>query len=165
MRGYWGRGRWWLGGDARPRERGAPAVQHTTSLQLPKPATQTALMNSPLRLHLVNHNLRYIDWPHGYGDPSAYWRSVGQRHASGPMVLTEDLAGPVLGSPAMFARKLDLEMPEGVDFMQRWDKWMSHKLQTGTDRDAVQVSLGGSAGGGCLARRAPSIARAWLCAV
>ena len=96
-------------------------------------------MNSPLRLHLVNHNLRYIDWPHGYGDPSAYWRSVGQRHASGPMVLTEDLAAAVLGSPAMFARKLDLEMPEGVDFMQRWDKWMSYKLQTGTDHDAVQV--------------------------
>ena len=98
-------------------------------------------MNSPLRLHLVNHNLRYIDWPHGYGDPSAYWRSVGQRHASGPMVLTEDLAAAVLGSPAMFARKLDLEMPEGVDFMQRWDKWMSYKLQTGTDHDAVQVGF------------------------
>ena len=37
---------------------------------------QSVLMNSPLRSSLVNHNLRYIDWPHGYGDPSAYWRAV-----------------------------------------------------------------------------------------
>ena len=39
----------------------------------------------------VNHNLRYIDWPHGYGDPSAYWRAVGLAHASGPMVLSLEL--------------------------------------------------------------------------
>lgn len=43
---------------------------------------QTALLNSHLAVttsassgtaRLVNHNLRYIDWPHGYGDPGKYW--------------------------------------------------------------------------------------------
>lgn len=47
---------------------------------------QTALLNSPLATtssaasaapSVLNHNLRYIDWPHGYGDPSAYWHSLG----------------------------------------------------------------------------------------
>ena len=44
---------------------------------------QTALMNSPFRASVVNHNLRYIDWPHGYGDASVYWHSIGERHISG----------------------------------------------------------------------------------
>lgn len=43
---------------------------------------QTALLNSALAQttdaatgapSLLNHNLRYIDWPHGYGDPAHYW--------------------------------------------------------------------------------------------
>ena len=37
---------------------------------------QSALMASPHRSRLVNHNLRYIDWPHGYGDPNAYYHTV-----------------------------------------------------------------------------------------
>ena len=68
---------------------------------------QSALMNSPLRDSLVNHNLRYIDWPHGYGDPSAYWRAVGLAHASGPMVLSLELLPRVFRSGAAFARKVD----------------------------------------------------------
>ena len=59
---------------------------------------QTALMASPLRGSLVNHNLRYIDWPHGYGDPNAYWRSLGAQHAAGPMILTPELFASVTGS-------------------------------------------------------------------
>ena len=55
----------------------------------------------------VNHNLRYIDWPHGYGDPSAYWRAVGLAHASGPMVLSLELLPRVFRSGAAFARKVD----------------------------------------------------------
>ena len=67
---------------------------------------QTALMASPLRASLVNHNLRYIDWPHGYGDPNAYWGSVDRKHVAGPMVLTPELFGRVTRSPALFARKV-----------------------------------------------------------
>jgi len=66
---------------------------------------QTALMNSPLHDTLVNHNLRFIDWPHGYGDPSAYWHSVGAKHAAGPMILTPKHLRAVFQSSAMFARK------------------------------------------------------------
>ena len=56
----------------------ASAVAFTQHLELTymsdETFLQTALMNAPaaVRGSLVNHNLRYIDWPHGYGDPSAY---------------------------------------------------------------------------------------------
>jgi len=90
---------------------------------------QSALMNSPLRQSLVNHNLRYIDWPHGYGDPSAYWRAVGLKHASGPMVLSLELLPKVFSSAAAFARKVDLELPEGVGFVEAWDAWMATKME------------------------------------
>ena len=89
---------------------------------------QTALMNSPHRGTVVNHNLRYIDWPHGYGDPNAYWQTVGSRHAAGPMILTPEVFGVVTTSPAIFARKVDLEDPRGMSFMRRWDDWMGGKL-------------------------------------
>ena len=98
---------------------------------------QTALMNSPLRASLVNHNLRYIDWPHGYGDPAAYWKAVGAKHFSGPMVLSPDLMPAVLGSGAAFARKADLELPEGVAFVEAWDKWMAAKMEPPHEAEAA----------------------------
>ena len=98
---------------------------------------QTALMNSPLmRLSLVNHNLRYIDWPHGYGDPSAYWRAVGLKHASGPMVLSLELLPKVFSSAAAFARKVDLELPEGIGFVEAWDAWMATKMEQPSEPEA-----------------------------
>ena len=98
---------------------------------------QTALMNSPrMRQSLVNHNLRYIDWPHGYGDPSAYWRAVGLKHASGPMVLSLELLPRVLSSAAAFARKVDLELPEGVGFVEAWDAWMATKMDQPSEPEA-----------------------------
>ena len=88
---------------------------------------QTALMASPLKGRLINHNLRYIDWPHGYGDPNAYWRRVGTRHMAGPMVLTPELFRSVARSPAIFARKVDAEDAEGIVFIREWDVWMAAK--------------------------------------
>ena len=102
---------------------------------------QSALMASPHRSKLVNHNLRYIDWPHGYGDPNVYYHTVGSRHWAGPMVLNEALFESVVGSPALFARKVDLEDPGGVAFMRRWDAWMSAKRIVERARD-------GDGGGG-----------------
>ena len=89
---------------------------------------QTALQHSPFGRHLVNHNLRYIDWPHGYGDPNAYWMAMGARHVSGPMVLTERLLPSVAASPALFARKVDLEDEGGRAFVLKWEAWMAAKL-------------------------------------
>ena len=99
---------------------------------------QTALQHSPFRESIVNHNLRYIDWPHGYGDPNAYWASMGGRHISGPMVLTDALFMRAVGSPALFARKIDLDHSGGVNFAHLWDRWMGAKL----------AAEGGDAGGG-----------------
>ena len=89
---------------------------------------QTALMASPHRASVVNHNLRYIDWPHGYGDPNAYWQSVGPKHISGPMVLTPSLFGAAASSAALFARKVDADHVDGAAFVHRWDAWMAAKL-------------------------------------
>jgi hypothetical protein len=89
---------------------------------------QTALHYSPYSSGVVNHNLRLIDWPHGYGDPNTYWESVGPRHTSGPMVLTGSRFEVAATSPAIFARKIDVEATGGASFLQRWDQWMSAKL-------------------------------------
>ena len=105
---------------------------------------QTALMNSPLRETLINHNLRYIDWPHGYGDPNAYWHSVGAKHIAGPMVLTAELFDRVVASGAVFGRKVDLETEAGVGFFRRWDEWMTAKLEregeSGASRGAAEAA-------------------------
>jgi hypothetical protein len=58
------------------------------------------------RASTINHNLRHIDWPHGYGDPNAYYHKVGQRHWSGPMVLRSEHFEALAASPALFARKV-----------------------------------------------------------
>ena len=50
------------------------------------------------------------------------------KHTAGPMSLTRGLARAVGGSPALFARKVDLESEEGILFVERWDQWMSAKL-------------------------------------
>ena len=39
---------------------------------------QTAAMHSPHKASLLNHNLRWIDWPHQHGDAQAYWNRVGK---------------------------------------------------------------------------------------
>jgi hypothetical protein len=90
---------------------------------------QSALMASTaMRSTLINHNLRYIDWPHGYGDPVKYYQSVDSRHWSGPMVLTGERFDKVISSPALFARKADIDDQGGVSFMRKWDQWISAKL-------------------------------------
>ena len=90
---------------------------------------QSALMASAaMRSTLINHNLRYIDWPHGYGDPVKYYQSVDSRHWSGPMVLTGERFDKVISSPALFARKADIDDQGGVSFMRKWDQWISAKL-------------------------------------
>ena len=125
---------------------------------------QTALMNAPtaIRRSLVNHNLRYIDWPHGYGDPTAYWRAVGMRHASGPMVLSSELMGAVLGSGAAFARKIDLEAAEGVAFVDAWDKWMTLKMaaDAATATASVEMEAATATASGAAAAAAPAAAAA-----
>ena len=88
---------------------------------------QSALMASPHRGALINHNLRHLDWPHATGDPSGYYHSVGQRNWAGPMILTEDRFETAASSPALFARKVDLEDLRGVAFMRHWDAWMAAK--------------------------------------
>lgn len=105
---------------------------------------QTALLHSPYRSLLINHNLRYIDWPHGYGDPMRYWMSMGRQHVAGPMVLTEELLGAAVTSPGLFARKVDLELEGGRSFMRRWDAWMAAKLLLERARAGGQIVDGSS---------------------
>ena len=45
---------------------------------------QTVLMSSPFRPSLVNHNMRYIYWPHYDGDPTSYWIKMGHEFIGGP---------------------------------------------------------------------------------
>ena len=108
---------------------------------------QTALMASPLKGRLINHNLRYIDWPHGYGDPNAYWRRVGTRHMAGPIVLTRELFRSVTRSPAIFARKVDAEDAEGIAFVREWDVWMAAKHLVERSGADVSTEVSSSAAG------------------
>jgi protein xylosyltransferase len=108
---------------------------------------QTALMASPLKGRLINHNLRYIDWPHGYGDPNAYWRRVGTRHVAGPIVLTRELFRSVTRSPAIFARKVDAEDAEGIAFVREWDVWMAAKHLVERSGADVSTEVSSSAAG------------------
>ena len=46
---------------------------------------QTVAMHSPRhRLTLLNHNLRWIDWPHSHGDPNEYWNRLGAKKCVSP---------------------------------------------------------------------------------
>ena len=47
-------------------------------------------MHSPFKQNLLNHNLRWIDWPHQHGDAQEYWNRVGKGgrdFVGGPQVL------------------------------------------------------------------------------
>ena len=90
---------------------------------------QTAVMHSPYKASLLNHNLRWIDWPHQHGDAQEYWNRVGKggrAFVGGPQVLNSSELGPVLASPYMFARKVDLNIDPQV--LVLWDKRMALTL-------------------------------------
>lgn len=91
----------------------------------------TIAMHSPAHRHsLLNHNLRWIDWPHQYGDPNEYWQRLGSRgYIGGPKVLNASELIPILTSPYMFARKVDPEIDANV--LRIWDQWMAAKLARG----------------------------------
>mgnify|MGYP006161391625 CR=1 FL=1 len=54
---------------------------------------QTVLMSSPHNGSLVNHNMRYIYWPHYDGDPAVYWARMGYSFIGGPQVTKLGWAG------------------------------------------------------------------------
>lgn len=96
---------------------------------------QTAVMAAPqLRRRVVNHNLRHIDWPHGYGNPEQYWRQAGEAHDGGPVMLTFAHAAELFGSEALSARKADPSV-DGGRLYSLWDGWMRAKKEA---RGAVQ---------------------------
>jgi len=116
---------------------------------------QTAVMHSPFAASLVNHNMRWIDWPHQHGDATEYWQRLGlQKYVGGPRVLNSSEMKTVLTSPYMFARKVDLEVDPGV--LQIWDAWMGRKL-AGTQ--VLQAPIGNLPGDPYLktAFRAPGV--------
>jgi hypothetical protein len=55
----------------------------------------TILLNSPLKVSVVNDDLRYLEWR----NPAV---------AGGPAVLTKDDFGKIVSSPKLFARKFDM---------------------------------------------------------
>ncbi|KAJ1634961.1 core-2/I-branching enzyme-domain-containing protein [Pavlovales sp. CCMP2436] len=105
---------------------------------------QTALMATgpELRARLRNHNLRYIDWPHGYGNPEQYWREAGEAHDGGPVMLSFAHAATLFQSEAISARKADPTI-DGGRLFALWDAWMAHKLaQPLADQRALGYRLG-----------------------
>ena len=67
------------------------------------------------RSTLINHNLRWIDWPHSHGDPNEYWNKLGARqYIGGPRVLNASELRQVLASPYLFARKVDVSVDAEV---------------------------------------------------
>ncbi|KAL1526060.1 hypothetical protein AB1Y20_020881 [Prymnesium parvum] len=117
---------------------------------------QTVVMHSPFKNSLLNHNLRWIDWPHQYGDANEYWERLGGRkYVGGPKVLNVSELPRVLMSPYMFARKVDLEIDPGV--LPVWDAWMKKKL---SGSRVAQSPIGHSPGDPNLLNRfrAPGIA-------
>ena len=58
---------------------------------------QTVVMHSPFKQTLLNHNMRWIYWPHQDGDAQEYWDRVGKGgrdFVGGPKVLTAALCQP-----------------------------------------------------------------------
>ena len=103
---------------------------------------QTTVMHSPFRHQLINHNMRWIDWPHTYSDPNEYWTKVGMATSVGGQGTQRERARAVFGSPYMFARKLDLDLDPNV--LRVWDPWMAAKLAG--SRPPPQASIGHSPG-------------------
>ena len=100
---------------------------------------QTVLMHSPYNGSLVNHNMRYIYWPHYDGDPQEYWARMGVDYVGGPQVINSSALPGVLRSPYMFARKVDPTVD--ADTVRLWDEWMAKKLRGAAPGD--QDVLGG----------------------
>ena len=100
---------------------------------------QTVLMHSPYASTLVNHNLRYIYWPHFDGDPTSYWARMGYSYIGGPQVINSTGIPAVLRSPYMFARKVDPTVDARA--VSLWDEWMAKKLKGARPDD--QAVLGG----------------------
>lgn len=100
---------------------------------------QTVLMHSPFNKTLVNHNLRYIYWPHFDGDPTHYWARMGYSFIGGPQVINASALPGVLRSPYMFARKVDPTVD--TQAVSLWDEWMARKLKGG--RPDEQAVIGG----------------------
>ena len=100
---------------------------------------QTVLMHSPYKDTLVNHNMRYIYWPHFDGDPTSYWARMGASFIGGPQVINQTRAPEVFRSPYMFARKVDPTVDAKAVTM--WDEWMAKKLRG--ERPDDQAVLGG----------------------
>ncbi|KOO30866.1 xylosyltransferase 2 [Chrysochromulina tobinii] len=113
---------------------------------------QTVAMHSPRhRSTLINHNLRWIDWPHSHGDPNEYWNKLGARqYIGGPRVLNASELRQVLASPYLFARKVDVSVDAEV--LQKWDVWMARKL-AGEAPNPPQAPIGHSPGDPDLKRR------------
>ena len=108
---------------------------------------QTIMMNSPFRRRLVNHNMRWIEWPHQtYQDPNKYWEMLGARqYVGGPRVLNVSDLSAVLTSPYMFARKVDVE--KAPEVLRIWDEWMARKLAgERPPRNLPQAPIGHSPG-------------------
>ena len=105
---------------------------------------QTFVMHTGHKVRLINHNLRWIDWPHSHGDPNVYWHRLGHRqYVGGPKVLNASELAPVLASPYLFARKVDLKVDAEV--LRLWDAWMAAKLR-GEAPHPVQAPIGHSPG-------------------
>ena len=103
-------------------------------------------MHSPFKQNLLNHNLRWIDWPHQHGDAQEYWDRIGKggrAFVGGPQVLNSSELAPVLASPYMFARKVDLDIDPHV--LVLWDAWMGKKLK-GESPSPAQAPIGHSPG-------------------
>ena len=77
---------------------------------------QTALLAEPAQAaRVVNHNLRYLLWPHQfYALPEDYWyaATIPEYHRGGPMVLNASTVGSALVSSALVARKFDATWQE-----------------------------------------------------
>ena len=101
---------------------------------------QTVLMHSPHAESLVNHNMRYIYWPHFDGDPTSYWAKMGHSFIGGPQVINASGAPGVFRSPYMFARKVDPTVDARA--VSLWDEWMARKLRG--ERPDDQEVLGGA---------------------
>ena len=119
---------------------------------------QTILMHSPIHKRLlVNHNLRWIDWPHSHGDPNEYWNALGARkYIGGPRVLNSSDLSAVFASPYIFARKVDHEVDP--DVLRLWDEWMAKK-RAGADMRGQQSPIAHAPGdpGLSLRFRAPGL--------
>ena len=68
-------------------------------------------MHSRYRHTIINHNFRYLDWPHAkFDDPNDYWAQLGWHTVGGPMLLNASAVDTVMprrltcGLPSSSAR-------------------------------------------------------------